>query len=161
MKYTPRPDTKALKTIVVLLSLCSLVFIGFGLAIGGFSADVLRALAIVPFCTAMLLTIRFGLYSYTYVLEDFEFIITQKIGNKTRTVCRLYYTDITEIITYDKAKDKIKGRKKYDYRVKILPQKFYCLFYEIGNENEVILLEPDENFVNALSKYIQDDILND
>lgn len=161
MKYTPYSDTRIIKIIVLLLALSSLILMGFSLATDNFSSSILKTVAIIPFSAATLVAIRFGICSYTYILEDYEFIVVQRLGKKIRTVCRLYYTDITDIICFDDATDKIKGRIRYNYRVKILPSKSYCLFYVLGNENGVILFEPDENFVKVLRKYIQNDILND
>lgn len=161
MKYTPYSDTKSIKFIVLLLTLCSLILIGCSLAIGGISSEVMKTVAVIPFSAAVIVSIRFGICSYTYILDDFEFIVLQRVGKKTRTVCRLYYTDIAEVMRFSEAKDKIKGRIRYNYRVKILPQRSYCLFYELGNENGVILFEPNDVFVNELEKYIQKDILKD
>lgn len=161
MKHTPYSDTKSIKFIVLLLAMCSLILVGCSLVIGGISSEVMKFVAVIPFLAAALVATRFGICSYTYILDDFEFIVLQRIGKKTRTVCRLYYTDVTEIIRYEDAKDKIKGRIRYNYRVKILPQRSYCLFYELGNENGVILFEPNDVFVNELGKYIQKDILKD
>ena len=161
MKYSPYTDTKIIKIISLLLALCSLVLIGISLTADGFSADVIKAMALVPFSSAILLSIRFGICSYTYILEDFEFIIIRRFGKKTMTVCRLYYTDITKVIHFDEAKDKIKGRNRYSYRAKMLSKDFYCLFYTLENEDGVVLFEPNEAFVNLLKKHIQKDILND
>lgn len=161
MKYTPYSDTKSIKFIVLLLTLCSLILIGCSLAISGISSEVMKTVAVIPFSAAVMVSIRFGVCSYTYILDDFEFIVIQRFGKKTRTVCRLYYTDVTEVMRFSEAKDKIKGRIRYNYRVKILPQRSYCLFYELGNENGVILFEPNDVFVNELEKYIQKDILKD
>ena len=161
MKYTPYSDTKIIKIIVLLLSLCSLILIGFSLVLSNDSSLVMKTLAAIPFSAAIFTAGRFGICSYTYILDDFEFLVIQRFGKKTRTVCRLYYTDITEISRFDEAKDKIKGRNRYNYRVKILPYNSYCLFYELGSENGVVIFEPDENFVNVLKKYIKNDILND
>ncbi len=161
MKYTPYSDTRIIKIIVLLLALCSLVFIGFSIATNNVSSDIMKTLAVIPFSAAILTAVRFGVCSYTYILDDFEFIVIQRFGKKTKTVCRLFYTDITDVISFDEAKDKIKGRSRYNYRVKILPYSSYCLFYELGNEDGVVLFEPNENFVKVLKKYIQKDILND
>ena len=153
MKYTPYSDTRIIKIIVLLLTLCSLILIGCSLAIGGISSEVMKTIAVIPFSAAVMVSIRFGICSYTYILDDFEFIVLQRIGKKTRTVCRLYYTDVTEVMRFSEAKDKIKGRNKYNYRVKILPYSSYCLFYELGNEDGVVLFEPNENFVKVLKFY--------
>ena len=161
MKYTPNSDTMIIKIIVLFLALCSLILVGFSFIGSNLSADIMKTAAIIPFSVAILVSVRFGICSYTYILDDFEFIVIQRIGKKTRTVCRLFYTDITDLIHFDKAKNKLKGRTKYNYRVKIFPHSSYCLFYELGNESGVVLFEPDLNFVNLLSKYIQNDILND
>lgn len=162
MKYTPYSDTRIIKIIVLLLALCSLILIGFSLTVNNLSSDIMKTAAVIPFSAAILIAVRFGTCSYTYILDDFEFIVIQRFGKKTRTVCRLYYTDITEVIRFDEAKDKIKGRNKYNYRVKMLCTNSYCLFYELGNDEEgVVFFEPDENFVNLLRKYTQNEILND
>ncbi len=161
MRYTPKINKNIATAIILFLVTASLVFGGCSFVINNISSNILKIASLLFFMTAVLTATHLVICSYTYILDDFEFIIVQKIGKTVKTVCRLYYTDITLVLPLNDAKDKLKGRIQHNYRVTMLPQKTYCLFYEFENESGVIFFEPNDDFTLLLKKHLQDDILND
>ena len=133
----------------------------FSINLSGFSASIIRAVAFVFFMLSMLIISQFLSFTYTYIADDFEFIITKNTKNISKTVCRLKYTDI---IAIEKTKDFRKNKQHeydaiYNYCPSLFSNDSYTVLYSIGHRNEIVLIEPDNIFLNILKKYATNDIV--
>ena len=74
-------------------------------------------------------------------------------------MCRLYYSDISDICKVRTAKKLEKGTKKHNYCLSVYSTNLYYLFVECENDKEIIVFEPDAFFAEALEKRIKNDII--
>ena len=108
---------------------------------------------------AALVVARYLSFTYTYILEDFEFIIVKNTINKDYTVCRLYYSDIFDLQEGKNLKNTPKNILRHNYCTSICPDKKYALFFNCGEGDSVIIFEPDTFFAKAIEKRIKNDII--
>ncbi len=158
MKYTPKPNKTPTIFIILFLLISTLVFTAFSLEIKGVMSVALKMTAIMFFMTAILVISRYLTFNYTYYANDFEFCITKNNANIRQIICRLYYTDITAIKPYKEAKNTIKTQDRHNYCVSVFAKYSYCLFYEIEEENGVIIIECSPFFANYIEKHFNCDI---
>ena len=157
MIHTPKKRLFPLSITILTLTISALILAGFSLTTEGIAARAMLMTSAVIFFTATLLVTRFVVCGFAYKAMDFEFLVIKSYGKKRTTVCRLYYTDITAVITYNNAKKQLKDKIVYDYRASIAPKNKLCIFFQTGDEDGVVIIEADESLKKHLDKYIQTD----
>lgn len=158
MTYTPKRNLTPLSVAILTLTASALILAGFSPIFDGILSKALIMTASVIFFCEILLATRFILTGFAYKVMDFEFSAVKSCGKKRTTVCRLYYTDITAVLPYGKAKKQLKGKYIHSYCVSIVPKNKLCLFFRAGGEDGVVIIEADDAFKNHLDKYVQTDI---
>ncbi|MBE6670716.1 MAG: hypothetical protein E7593_00770 [Ruminococcaceae bacterium] len=159
MKFTPKGNRIQAIAVCITLSISALVFFAFSTITDTLASTILNTLGVVLVMLTTLVVTRYLSFTYTYILDDFEFIIINRTINKEYTVCRLYYSDISDICKAKTAKKLEKGVKKHNYSLSVYSNELYYLFVECGNDKEVIVFEPDAFFAKALEKRIKNDII--
>ncbi len=163
MKYTP--NTKRINAVIVCSALfvSALLFMAFSFLIESFSANILRLLSAACFMLSVVLISRYLVFVYTYYADEYEFTITQNTKNYSKTVCRLYYSDIIKIEeTKAFAKsDKTQYNEKYNYCSTLFCKQSYTMVYKTYDGFGLIVFESDERFVKHLDKYIKNNIILD
>jgi hypothetical protein len=160
MRYTPKKNLKSGISLSALFVLGSMFFLFFSTAWGDFLSNLFKIISAILFALALTTITRFLTFTYTYVADD-EFLIIRSSPFASKTVCRLYYTDIIEIKKLSaKEKSKDKGYEKlYNYCPSPSRKDAYLLIYNIGGENCAVMFTPDLYFVNHLEKYLKNDII--
>lgn len=160
IKYTPKTDRTPIIAFVGFLLISSLVFIGFSFFTGKVSSVIMKVLGILLLFLATVIVSRFLSFTYVYVLNETDFVIVKCTQTTESPLCRLNYGALYEICEYSKATQKIKKERSHvtNYCSNIFPKHAYCLFYDMGNENGVILFEPSGHFAVELQKRIKADI---
>ena len=162
MNYTPKGSPKRAISLSMLFLMVSVVLFVFSTAWGEILSTVFKTISLVSFGCVFAVISRYLIFSYTYSADDFEFLIYRSSKFSSRVVCRLYYSDITDI---EKASEYLKKAKKqkdrprlYNYCVSTTTKNAYALTYDIGGEVCVLLFEPDRYFLNHLEKDTKNDI---
>ena len=160
MKYTPKPNKSPTIFIILFLLISALVFLAFSLKIKGFMSEVLKMTPPIFFMTAILIISRYLIFNYTYVADDFDFYIIKSNAKTKQVVCRLYYTDITDIKPYKEVKNTLKNQDKHNYCASVFTENPYCLFYEFDGDNGIIIIECSPIFASFIEKHFKYDISN-
>lgn len=160
MQYTPKGNKQNAITVATALIFSALVLIVFSLNKKGISYDCLRAVALSLVLTFALITPRFLLSSFTYIFDDFEFVVEHRCGKKIKTVCRLYYTDITSVSPKKQAKNKEKGSIHQNYCVTMFAKERIYLSYDMDTEKGTVVLEGDKALENLINRYTSSETLD-
>ena len=160
MKYTPKKNIKSGISLSALFVIGSVFFLFFSVDRGDFLSNLFRIISAVLFALALTTVTRYLTFTYTYVADD-EFLIIRSSPFASKTVCRLYYTDIIELKKLSVAeKKKNKGYERlYNYCPSPSHKDAYLLIYNIGGENCAVIFAPALYFVNHLEKYLKNDII--
>ena len=163
MNCTPKGSPKKAISLSMLFLLLSLVLFVFSTAWGEILSTVFKTISLASFGCALAVISRYLIFSYTYSADDYEFLICRSSKFGAKIVCRLYYSDITDI---ERASEYLKKAKKqkdrprlYNYCASMSTKNAYALTYDIGGEVCVLLFEPDRYFLNHLEKYTKNDII--
>lgn len=160
MRYTPPKSIKLGISLSALCMLGSMLFVFFSTVWGDFLSHLFKVISAAMFALALTAITRYLTFTYTYVADD-EFLIIKNSPFSSKTVCRLYYTDIVELKKVS-AIDK-KAKKEYERLYNYCPspstKNAYLLLYNIDGESNAVLFEPDIYFVNHLEKYLKNDII--
>lgn len=160
MTYTPKRNLLPLSVSIMTLTASALILAGFSTVADGIAVKaMIMTSAIILFGEILLIT-RFILIGFAYKVMDFEFSAIKSYGKKQTTVCRLYYTDITAVLPYNKAKKQLKGKYIHNYCVSVAPKNKLCLFFQTESEDGVVIIEADDTFKKHLDKYVRTDITN-
>lgn len=160
MRYTPPKNIKSGVSLSTAFIFGSIFFLFFSTVWGDFLSHLFKIISAVSFALSLTAITRFLTFSYTYIADD-EFLIVKSSPFSSKTVCRLYYTDIIELKKLSsQEKNKEKAYKKlYNYCPSVSRKNAYILIYNIGRENNAVLFTPDVYFVNYLEKYLKSDII--
>lgn len=160
MQYTPKTNKQNAITVVTALVFSALMLIVFSLNQKGISYDCLRAVALALVLTVALITPRYLLSSFTYIFDDFEFVVEHRCGKKIKTVCRLYYTDITSVSPQKPTKNKEKGSIHQNYCVTMFAKDRVYLSYDMETEKGTVILEGGKALENLINRYTSSEILD-
>ena len=160
MQYTPKGNKQNAITVTTVLIFSALGLISFSLSKKGMAFDIMRAVAFACALTVILIAPRFLLTSFTYIFDDFEFTVEHRCGKKIKTVCRLYYTDITSVTSKKQEKNKEKGSIYQNYCVTMFAKDRIYLSYDMETEKGTIVLEGDKNLENHINRYTSSAILD-
>lgn len=138
----------------------SLVFIGFSVSASPRWSTVLKMTACISVMGAILVTGGYLTRTFTYIADEVEFQVIQKSGRTIKTVCRLYYSDISQLLSFDEAKPLLTGKRHSNYSLSLSPKNTYCMFFCCGNGEEVLFLELDDAFADHIKKLVQNNIFD-
>jgi hypothetical protein len=160
IKYTPKTNKTPIISLVIVLLVSSLVFILFSYFSGTISAIILRIIGLTFLMLSAVFALRYLTCILTYSIDETDFVITKKTQATETAVCRLSFHAIKDIQEHAKALGQIKSEKLHvtNYCSNVSPQNVSCDFYDMGNENGVILFEPSEQFIYELRKRTTIDI---
>ena len=157
-EFSPSPN-KTPAYALVFICLFAGIFLFMPLSLGDSVMLWLRALGIWAFAGAFIVTDRYLLTSYTYIIEENEnggadFVVSELHFKKRRTVCRISVSDIAELSQNDK-KHKFaypKKARKYNYTAELLPDKYTVLRVEDNGNTAYIRFSPDEKMLFLIGK---------
>lgn len=143
-----------------MLIAASLIFIGFSVSASPRWSTVLKMTACISVMGAILVTAGYLTRTFTYIADEVEFQVIQKSGRTIKTVCRLYYSDISQLLSFEDAKPLLTGKRRSNYSLSLSSKNTYCMFFCCGNEEEVLFLELDDTFADYLKMRIQNNIFD-
>ena len=160
IKYTPQTNKTPIIAFVFFLLISSLIFVGFSFFVDAVSSVIMKVIGMILLFLATVFVSRYLSCTYIYVLNETDFVIAKCTQSTEIAICRLNFQALYEICEYSKATQKIKEEKLHvtNYCSNIFPKQAYCLFYDMGNENGVIMFEPSADFALELEKRIKIDI---
>ncbi len=163
MKYTPIfKKTNAIMLCSALFA-SSLLFTAFSFIVENFSANILKVLSAAYFMLSVVLISRYLVFVYTYFADEYEFTITQNTKNYSKTVCRLYYSDIIKIEEtkmFAKSENE-QYNEKYNYCSTLFCKQSFTMVYKTDSGLGLIVFEPNKQFVKYIEQYIKNDIILD
>lgn len=119
---------------------------------------VLQLLMLAALVAAIMLTERYYLASYEYVLEDtvgdYDLVVYRTLGRRRTAQCRMALSAagrLTAAPAGQAEKPEICGRL-YDYTGSLFPALSYLLTFP--NDGATLRLEPDEAFAALLSRLL-------
>ncbi len=155
--YTPkRQNKRPVILISILTGICILCVIFMMLGIKGqiiFQIGFLAAAAVEIFIFSRYMTVS---YTYTVSYENNLFLVTQKVGKRIHTLCRLDLSALYRVRLYeedDAVEDKHKNR--YNYCVSFRPAVSYLAFFDDGEHIAAIRMELDQAFYEVLSRVVE------
>ena len=162
MRYTPKGNKEHVSVSCICLIFSAFILLTFSplTDTSSFIRNLFRMSGYTLLVATTLIVARYLTFTYTYILDDFEFIIVKSSINKKQTVCRLYFSDIVEICEA-KNNTKTKPATRHNYCASLMPDKAYLLFYRFDDNEGVITFEPDFCFLKELEKRIKNDIILD
>ena len=154
MKYITNPNRKTAIAATAVFLISALIFAFFSVIATGLVSNVFEMTSLIFFMTAILIISRYLTFLYVYTAEDFEFTITKNTAKTKSTVCRLYYTELVDILPTKNTKKKDRSLRSYNYCTTLFPQNSYCIFYETASESGIIKIECSDAFAEHLKKLI-------
>jgi len=162
MSYTPPKNNRPPIVISILLFLCaasSVIFYSLNIGI----VLILQLIIVIAVSAAGFITARYGLSSYTYIIERdlsldrvqrFKIIKTQ--ANRRRIICDISLTTAIAVIPKaPMAEIHAKyGRinRKFNYNVNMFPESsyYYIFDYNGDGKTDIIEFEGNEDFSELL-----------
>jgi hypothetical protein len=103
---------------------------------------------------------RYLLVEYLYVVREsesgaYEFLVVEQKGKRNKIVCRIFTSDITEILeeasmTREALKERRRNVKRHDYCVDLGSRSAVCLFVSEDEAEEMIRISLDERLLSLL-----------
>ena len=159
MKYSPPINKKQIYTSIISFVAAFLVLAAFSFTQEGLSSHLLKILSLSMLFISTIVLTRYYCYTYTYILEDFEFTVIKHFYGKSSVEARLFYSDITDIKSKSDVKKYDKTTKKHNYCQSLYSKNTYILFFECGQGEELLKIECDKYFAKAIEKRIKSDII--
>ena len=153
------------KQNILLLSLLLAVIAAaavclFGGSLLGSLKGITEIIGLFALAFAVLVASRYLLKDYVYRLEeaengDVDLTVTELQGKRRVTVCRIGLSAVEEILTETpetrKAmKERLKGMKRYDYCIDLVPSRSLYLLFRDRDETVSVRLIPDERMERIL-----------
>ena len=160
-EHTPRPNKTVPYVAVFFLMIAGIVLF----MPNELSYDTtlwLRTAGIWAFAFAFIISDRYLLTSYTYVIEEtdagtFDFVVSELHFRRRRTVCRISVSEIASIVRIEQSpKQKLpkKARVLY-YFAEISPQNLYML-HIVNDDGELyIKFTPDAKTAEIIASTIE------
>ncbi len=119
---------------------------------------IFEFIALIFYVLSFELMFRFGYTTYTYTLEDGNFIVSRRTGQKRQTVCNVSMRTAIDIVKTPKTKEEKAafaarfGRAKirYNYSQVMMPKETYSYLFRFNGEIAEIVFEPSEEMVTAI-----------
>ncbi len=158
IRYTPkRQNKRPIILVSILTGVCILCAVFMMLNIGRqlvFQITFLIAAAAEVFLFSRFLTAS---YTYTVSFDHNLFVVTQKVGKRIHTLCRLDLNALYRVRVYeedDQVEDKHAGR--YNYCVSFRPAVSHLAFFDDGEHIVSIRMELDDSFFGMLCRIAED-----
>jgi len=156
-KYTPQ---KMIKNAVILSGICI-----FGAALLLLSSPFVGTyrgiiLCVVFMTIAIQITTRFILSSYTFILDDINFIIVRTYGGKSQQVCNIKLNTAVGISDKKSSKEiekefgKIIIRKNFCQN--LWASEEYTYVFEFDEKKSAVRFDADVNFINEMKLRIKE-----
>ena len=159
MIYELIPNRKPAAALTLACVTSALILTGISLALQGVFADIIKITALALFMGAITVVSRYLSFSYLYCADENEFAVYRKTNRGKIPLCKLYYSEISEIIPFRKGKMRENAARKYDYRMTLGTKNYYLLFFDTPKGREVIYLECNSSFEKYLNQKISPDPL--
>ena len=141
--------------LTVLLFSTSLGFFLLSAISDGRLSLFFRLSAPVFIIAGILVSTRFLLYSYTYILSDFEFVIEKHNKYSRQFECRIYLHSVSGVYSRKDKKKLPKDMPRHNYCASVFPKNAYVIIFESGDITEAIIFEPTPSFVCQLKKFTE------
>ena len=150
MKYTPEKNkTAKLISLAALLVACALIgtlFLKVRYQV------VYEVIALLFYLFSFELLYRYVLITYTYIIDEGNFIVMKQTGKRQIYVCNLAMSTAIELVKTPKTKEEKAafaerfGRVKirYNYCQVITPKETYSYLFEFNGETVEIVFQPNE-----------------
>ena len=159
MRYSPPVNKLQISVVIILLTALSIASAVFSALTESYASSALQALFFVILTLELLLVARFLTARHTYVIDDFEFfIIKERFGEQT-VVCRIPYDCVVDIKQRKEGKNAAKDCPRCNYCQSMFVRNGCYVFFELGNGDECVLIEPVPYFAKALEKRVKNDII--
>ncbi len=156
--YTPKRQNKRPVILISILTfVCIICAVCMMLRLrGGLVYQIMFLIAAVA---EVYLFSRFlsATYTYTINFDNNLFVVTQKVGRRLHTLCRMDLSALYRIRPYeedDKIEDKHKSR--YNYCVSFHPDVSYLAFFDDGEHIAAVRMELDDAFYGVLQRVAED-----
>lgn len=156
MKYTVKSNRLNAILFCITLLIASILFMALSFLTDNFLSDISKSFSAIFFMLSIIITSKYLTFVYTYTIDGNEFIITQTSKFVSKTVCRLYISDIVKIQETKRIANFYNNQynEKYNYCSTLFCKESYTIKYNSGDGYGIIIFEPDKRFVNELEKYI-------
>lgn len=156
MKYTPEKNKTAkwisMASFLVALVLISTLFVRVRFQV------FYELLALIFYLISFDLLYRYVLVTYTYIMEDGNFIVIKRTGRKEVCVCNLVMNMSIALVKTPKtgaekaefAKRFGKMRVRYNFCQVINPQNAYSYLLVFGEGTAEIVFQPNEEMLAAI-----------
>ena len=156
MSFTPLKNNRPPIVISILLFLCAASSVIFSVLNIGITL-ILQVITVITGCLAGFITARYGLSSYTYIIEGNQRLkIIKTLGIRRQTICDIPLT--TAIAVIPKAPmSEIHAKygrinRKFNYNANMFPESsYYYIFDYLGDgKTDIIEFESNKDFYNLL-----------
>ncbi len=142
-----------------ILTLSSLVFIIFSFFVSETLSAIFKLTSLIFIMSSTVVFSRYLSCTYSYILNDEDFIITKETRAGSQVICKLYYTAINDVVPKNEYKKGNTNVQKLNYCSTMFCKNCYYIVYDDGTDSGIIAFEPDAFFVKALEKRIKNDII--
>lgn len=162
MQHIPPKNKKGKK-----LSVCFLIFSCIGL-VGASVLDVeyrvfYQLIAVMAYVFSFELLNRYYFSTYSYHIEEKDFIIRSTTGKRTKTLCNLSLSTLLAIEKKPKTKAQREDMTKrygksmihYNYCQSFMPTTPYVILFEFNGKVAKIAFEPNEAMVCYLNELLR------
>lgn len=158
MRYTP-PKNKTAKWISFASLLVALALIGT-LFLRVRYQVFYEVLALLFYLFSFELLYRFVLTTYTYIIEDGNFIVMKQTGKRKMYACNLAMSTAIALVKTPKTGEEKAafaerfGRVKirYNYSQVIVPKETYSYLFEFNGETAEIVFQPNEEMTAMIRR---------
>lgn len=163
-EFRPQRTNNKAQNLIILFFIGAAALFLLSIPLEGLSFIwVVQLLAILLLVAAIFLVTRYIMKSFEYAIVPTEsgtdLTVTEiSSGGKRRiTVCRISLSGIKKIHVTDGEDDGVKalrksGKKMYDYRPDILPERYVLIEAKESGEDFVLLLAYGEEFLSILER---------
>lgn len=139
---------------VMIMNTTIQFFSRYGSAIGS-----IAAIASLAICTFICIKLIYkNLAHYNYRIIDDELMVERVIGRANHLFFHINLEDIKLLEVYNESEETKKDVKTYKFVINSDKDKWYVIEFFKNNENYRLVLEPNEAFLEALSKNINQNI---
>lgn len=157
-KYTPK---KIIRNAAFLSGVC--IFAAASLLIISFFIQSYRTIYQVSYTllalAAIQLTARYVLSSYTFVLDDVNFIIIKVSGKRATQICNINLRESIEIIEVPKKKPFADVEKKHgkiavrrNFSQNMMAEKEYACIFGYNGKTSAIVFDADIYFIGEMKR---------
>lgn len=124
---------------------------------------IFEVIALIFYVLSFELMFRYGYTTFTYTLEDGNFIVSKRTGQKRQTVCNVSMRTAVDLVKTPKTKEEKDafssrfGRVKirYNYCQIMMPKESYSYLFRFNGELAEIIFEPNDEMIDAIRAALQ------